>query len=186
MTRAEGRSAMRGRAGWIVARGSLGALLLVSLGSAAAQQAPPPSSSLFSQHAQQAGVKACASVYPALGAMVTGASAYVVASSWNTGAPDAHPVQGLVGVMIDAPQYRGPAAGVVLAAPTADGCAGGAVRIVPFPQSCAEVAKQLPAGSRLVRDLSGTPLYDIGGDQGQVMLLDGQKSCIAISVNRIG
>lgn len=173
----------------LAAYGSLAALLVAASASAAVQQGAPippsPPPSLFAQHAQQAGLKACAAAYPALGAMVASGADYNVASSWNTEAPDAHPMQGLVGMTVGAPQYKGPAVGVVLATPTPGGCTGGAIRIVPFPQTCAVIAQQLPAGSKLVRDLSGTPLYQIGGNQGQVMLLSAQEGCVTISINRI-
>jgi hypothetical protein len=65
------------------------------------------------------------------------------------------------------------------------GCVGSAIRIVPFPQSCAAIAQELPAGSKLLRTMSGTSLYEMGGRQGQVILLNNQKGCAAISVNQI-
>ncbi len=148
------------------------------------QRAPQPS--LFEKHSAQAGLTACAGVYSTLGTMVTEASSYNVASAWSSAAPDMHPMRGLVGLMLNVPQYQGPAAGVVFAIPASQGCAGGAVRVVPFPQSCAEIARQLPPGSRLVRELSGVPLYETGGNAGQVMLLSNQSGCVAISTNQIG
>lgn len=176
-----------------VKRGLIGAVMLISLAGtsmiAAAQQqnAPPPTQTpYFAQHAVQAGTKNCAAAYPELGAMVTQGANYSVVSSWNKAAPDAHPIQGLTGIAIESPQYSGPAAAIVFAAPTVAGCAGNAVRIVPFPQACAVLAKQLPTGSHLVRNLSGTDLYEIGGGTGQVMLMSGGADiCIAISVNRM-
>jgi hypothetical protein len=57
---------------------------------------------------------------------------------------------------------------------------------VPFPQACSVIAGRLPTGSQLVRDLSGTALYETQGTGGQVMLMNGAAdSCIAISVGRI-
>jgi len=183
------------RSGHVAWRIGLGALLLVSLGAAidatplqnVPQQPRPASTSLFAQHVAQAGLKRCATAYPALGAMVAKGATYNVASSWNTKAPDANPIQGLVGLTLAIPQYQGPAAGVVFAAPTAaNGCAGNAVRVIPFPQSCPVIVKQLPAGSRLLRDMAGTAIYEIGGSQGQVMLISAKTNCVAVSINRIG
>jgi hypothetical protein len=180
----------------IASRAVLGAVLFMSLGgaidAAALQNVPvqprpsAPGPSLFAQHASQAGVKRCAAVYPALGAMVAEGSTYNVASSWNKQAPDAHPVQGLVGLSLKNAQYQGPAAGVVFAAPTASGCVGDAVRVIPFAQSCPLIVKQLPAGSHLLRDMEGSALYEVGGTGGQVMLIGGKAGCTAISVNQIG
>lgn len=170
---------------------SAGALIFTCLSgvtvfAASAQQNAQPQATPFVQHVRQAGLKACAAAYPALGQMMAGGSPYAVISSWNRKAPDAHSIQALAGLSLNTPEYKGPAAGVVLAAPSPSGCEGNAVRVVPLPQSCAAVVKELPQGSQLVRNLSGTLVYELGAGRGQLMLLSSAASCVAISVNHVG
>ncbi|MGN6620158.1 MAG: hypothetical protein ACTHKR_03725, partial [Sphingomonas sp.] len=92
MTRWKNRLAKLGacRSGLVTWRTGAAAVFAMSLGGAAwgglavekagLRSAPP---SLFVQHVSQAGVKACATTYPALGAMVTASGTYNVASIWN-------------------------------------------------------------------------------------------------------
>ena len=72
----------------------------------------------FLQHAKQAGLKTCSTVFPALGQLLTNGAKYGVQSSGTTKLADNHVVQALVGMNYATQDYSGPAAGLVFAAPT--------------------------------------------------------------------
>jgi hypothetical protein len=50
------------------------------------------------------------------------------------------------------------------------------------PDNATSIGKRT---SRLLRDMEGTGLYEIGGTGGQVMLISGKGGCAAISVNQV-
>jgi hypothetical protein len=167
----------------------IGALCLASLGGmamgAAAVTGATPPQTPFAQHIAQAGIKQCAAAFPALGDILTQGATYAVETAWNPQNPDAHAVQGLVGLSYASQGYQGKAAGIVYAAPSASGCAGQMVRVAPFAQSCADLAKTLPEGTTLAQSLADTPLYNLGDGAGQAMLLSVGQSCVAVSIARL-
>jgi hypothetical protein len=136
----------------------------------------------FLQHAKQAGVQACSSVFPVLGELLTNGAKYDVQSSWNREAPDSHAVQALVGMNYSTGDYSGPAAGVVFASPTKSACEGTMIRVAPFSASCANMSSNLPQGSRLANNLGQISVYDLGGGKGNALLLPAGNSCVVISV----
>lgn len=149
-----------------------------------ASQAQPaaPASNAFRDHARQAGVARCATLYEALGQTLTAGSTYSVNSQWSDDAPDAHVVQGVVGMNYNLSDLKTQAAGVVLAAPAGQSCEGNMVRVAPFQEPCAQVVARLPQGSAQVANLSGTPLYQLGGNAGQALLVPNGNGCIVVSV----
>ena len=159
---------------------------------ASAQDAESPGSSVqatssenpFPAEASRLGVRKCANLYSALGQTVSFGSDYAVLTQVEPSEPDAHAVQGVVGMAYSAPNYSGQAAGVVLATPVGDRCEGQLVRVAPFQRSCAETVGLLPAGSAAVGDLSGVPLYNLGENQGQALLLSSGAGCVVVSVAR--
>lgn len=136
----------------------------------------------FLQHAKQAGLQSCSSVYPVLGELLTTGSQYSVQSIWDTETPDKHAVQALVGMNYATQGYSGPAAGVVFAAPTASVCEGAMVRVAPFAASCAEIPAMLPQGSKLANNLGQVSVYELANGGGNAMLLPAGNNCVVISV----
>lgn len=162
-----------------------GALLTVSAG--AAQQAPSPKASAapvnaFQEQAARLGVRQCANLFATLGQGATNGAAYAVQVQANRAAPDAHAAIGVAGITYDQPNYKGSAAGVVLVTPVGKGCEGTMVRVAPFQASCQEVVRQFPAGSSVATTLSGTPLYNLGGNQGQALLVANGAGCVVVTV----
>lgn len=157
-------------------------------GEAPATPAAAPGMSLpqtpFLDHVQQAGLASCGNVYPVLGMLLTAGSDYSVQSEWNSGEPNGHPVQALVGMNYASEGYSGPAAGIVFAAPVGGACEGTMVRIVPFSGDCGAVAGRLPQGSTLASNLGPVPVYDLADNGGQVLLVPGPGTCVALSVAR--
>ena len=82
----------------------------------------------------------------------------------------------------DLPDLKGEAASIVVAAPVADGCEGHFVRIAPFQKPCPQDLRNLPAGSALVSDLSQVPLYQLGGNQGQALLISSGAGCVVVTI----
>ncbi len=158
----------------------------IAIGAVVAAKGAPAPQSLFVQHAQQAGIKACANAFPMLGDTLTNGASYAAETTWNKQAPDGHSIQSIVGMSYATPKYKAQAAGLIFASPVAGHCEGNMVRVAPFAQSCAEVAKTLSSGSTLARTLSGTPLYNLGGNSGQAALLSTGTGCTVISVVRTG
>lgn len=144
---------------------------------AGAAQADPP----FLAHTRQAGIKTCGTVYPALGQLLTEGSQFMVQSSWNRTAPDAHSVLALVGMTYGA----SPAAGVVFASPSGTRCDGNLVRVVPFAEDCNAAATKLPQGSTPAANLAGVAVYNLPAAGGQAMLLAAGTGCVALSVLRV-
>jgi len=136
----------------------------------------------FLQHAKQAGLQSCSSIFPALGQMLTTGTTYNVQSIWNNEAPDKHIVEALVGMNYAAQGYSGPAAGLVFAAPTASVCEGTMVRVAPFTGSCADIPALLPKGSKLANNLGQISVYELANGGGNAMLLPTGNSCVVISV----
>ncbi len=136
----------------------------------------------FLQHAKQAGLQSCSTVFPVLGELLTNGTTYSVQSIWNNEAADEHAVQALVGMNYAAEGYSGPAAGVVFAAPTASACEGSMVRVAPFAAACAEIPAVLPEGSKLVNNLGQIGIYELANGGGSAMLLPAGNSCVVISV----
>ncbi|BCH27389.1 hypothetical protein MesoLjLc_72760 [Mesorhizobium sp. L-8-10] len=136
----------------------------------------------FLQHAKQAGLQSCSSVYPVLGELLTTGSQYSIQSNWNPETPDKHAVQALVGMNYATPGYSGPAAGVVFAAPGASVCEGTMVRVAPFAASCAEIPAMLPQGTKLANNLGQISVYELANGGGNAMLLPTGNNCVVISV----
>lgn len=166
-----------------------GGLAPVGVAAAAAQsgqpaEAPAPSANPFPAEASKLGVQRCANLYSALGQTVSFGSDYAVLTQTEPSAPDAHAVQGLVGITYSGPDHNGQAAGIVLAAPVGDSCEGQMIRVAPFQRSCADTLSLLPAGSTTAGQLSGVPLYELGGNQGQALLVSSGTSCVVVTVAR--
>jgi hypothetical protein len=141
-----------------------------------------PADTPFLQHVKQAGLQACANVFPGLGTLLTNGSQYGVRSSWNNDKPDEHVVQALVGMNYATEGYSGPAAGVVIAAPTGKLCEGSMVRVAPFATSCADMPAKLPKGSKLLSNLTQISVYELPDNGGSAMLLPAGNGCAVISV----
>ena len=144
---------------------------------AGAQQPEPP----FVAHMRQAGIKTCGTVYPALGQLLTEGSQFMVQSSWNRAAPDAHSVLALVGMTYG----TAPAAGVVFASPSGNRCDGNLVRVVPFAEDCNAATRRLPQGSSPAANLAGVAVYNLPAAGGQAMLLAAGTGCVALSILRV-
>lgn len=175
--------AITGASGYAVARYDLIGNLLSQPAVAAAndaKQALPDTP--FLQHAKQAGLQSCSTVFPVLGQLLTSGTQYNVQSIWNNEAADKHAVQALVGMNYATQGYSGPAAGIVFAAPVASGCEGSMVRVAPFTGSCPEVSAKFPNGSKLVNTLGQIGVYELGGEGGDAMLLPSGNGCVVISV----
>ncbi|MDQ8754662.1 hypothetical protein RCO27_00325 [Sphingosinicella sp. LHD-64] len=127
-------------------------------------------------------MRRCANLLSALGQTVAYGSTYTVHTQAEPAAPDAHGVQGVVGMTYDTPGYSGPAAGIVLAAPVGEGCEGQVVRVAPYQRACPDVVALLPAGSVQAGMLSGVPLYTLGGNQGQALLVASGGACVVVTV----
>ncbi len=136
----------------------------------------------FLQHAKQAGLQSCSTVFPVLGELLTSGTTYSVQSIWNNEAADKHVVQALVGMNYAAEGYNGPAAGVVFAAPTASACEGAMVRVAPFAATCADIPAMFPEGSKLANNLGQISVYELANNGGNAMLLPTGNNCIVISV----
>ncbi|NSX02691.1 hypothetical protein [Cupriavidus gilardii] len=153
---------------------------------AAAQAAPANAqqnaAASFQKQAADLGIKSCANLFAALGDSLTRGTTYASNAATQKDAPNDHAAQAVVGMRYDTPNYKGQSAGVVFTSPTKSGCEGGLVRVAPFPQSCPDVVKQLPQGSTLATTLSGTPLYNLGGNQGQALLVPSGNSCVVVTV----
>ncbi|TPJ66011.1 hypothetical protein FJ471_14385 [Mesorhizobium sp. B2-7-1] len=90
-------------------------------------------------------------------------------------------MQALVGMDYATTQYNGPAAGVIFAAPTGSACEG-MVRVVPFAKPCTSVPAMFPPNSKISDNLGQVAVYELGGNNGQALLLPSAQSCIVISV----
>lgn len=161
------------------------------LGDQASAQVQPSSEKVsaqgdtpFDKHISQAGIHGCAKVFSALGQALTLGSSYAVKTQWNDTSADTHTLQAVAGMSYDTSDYKGQAAGIVFASPIDQGCEGNLVRVVPFPKTCQEVVATLPQGSKLSETLSGTPLYDIGNNANQVLLVPAGNSCVVVTVAR--
>ncbi|MCZ0735090.1 hypothetical protein [Phreatobacter sp. AB_2022a] len=132
-------------------------------------------------HMRQAGIKTCGTVYPALGQLLTEGSQFMVQSSWNRAAPDAHSVLALVGMTYG----TAPAAGVVFASPSGNRCDGNLVRVVPFAEDCNAATRRLPQGSSPAANLAGVAVYNLPAAGGQAMLLAAGTGCVALSILRV-
>jgi hypothetical protein len=139
----------------------------------------------FQEHISQAGIRACANLFPVLGQALTFGSTYAVNTQWNKTSPDAHSVQAVAGMSYNTPEYKEQAAGVVVASPMATGCEGTFVRVAPFQKPCKEVIATLPQGSTLAETLSGTPLYNLANDSGQALLISSGTSCVVVSMGSL-
>jgi hypothetical protein len=169
--------------------GAIGVALLAGSAQAGAQSGPPanapaPAVDAFREQAGRLGVQRCADLFAGMGRGVALGSTYTVQVQADPSAPDAHAVQGVVGMAYNRPDYRGQAAGIVLAAPVGQACEGQLVRVAPFQRSCQQVVGLLPAGSTAAGNLSGVPLYDLGDDQGQALLVPSGATCVVVTVAR--
>ncbi|HJS09987.1 hypothetical protein [Sphingopyxis sp.] len=141
-----------------------------------------PGTRVFAEQAGKLGAQKCARLYSVLGDLVSQGANYAVRTETNKQAPDAHPIQGAVGMTYNLPDLKGQAAGLVFAAPVANGCEGHFVRIAPFQKPCEQVVKDLPAGSVGAANLSGVPVYQLGGGQGQALMIPSGASCVVVTV----
>jgi hypothetical protein len=147
-----------------------------------APDAVSPGARVFAEQAGKLGAQKCARLYSVLGDLVSHGADYAVRTETNKQAPDAHLIQGAVGMTYNLPDMKGQAAGLVFASPVANGCEGHFVRIAPFQKPCQQVVKDLPAGSVAAADLSGVPVYQLGGGQGQALMIASGASCVVVTV----
>jgi len=151
--------------------------------SALAQQAAAPAAAnLFQEQATKLGAKTCTGLYSALGGLVAQGSTHAVRTQTNKESPDTHLVRGTVGMTYNLPELKGQAAGVVLAAPRGKGCEGQFVRVAPFQRTCQQMVGLLPKGSATKANLSGVPLYELGGGQGQALMIASGQSCVVVTI----
>lgn len=139
-------------------------------------------SDVFSQQAGELRANSCAGLYAALGNAAVMGSNYAVRTEANRATPNAHAVQGAVGMTYNLPNMKGQAAALVSAAPVGNKCEGQFVRVVPFQIGCNQILRDFPAGSKLIGNLSGVPLYQLGDAGGQALTISSDKSCIVVSV----
>ncbi|GGB89859.1 hypothetical protein GCM10011494_05270 [Novosphingobium endophyticum] len=149
---------------------------------AAAGKASEAKPDLFAQQAGQLRANACAGLYSALGNGAVAGSTYTLRTEADPAAPDAHTVQGTVGMTYNLPDAKGQAAALVSAAPVGNRCEGQFVRVVPFQTGCSQVLRDFPEGSRPIGNLSGVPLYQLGGNGGQVLTIPSGETCVVISI----
>lgn len=159
-------------------------MLLAAAAPAMAQSADAqaPAADPFRDQADQLGVRRCADVFSALGRTVAWGSTFAVQTQAADAEPDAHSIQGVVGMTYSTPDYSGQAAGIVSAAPAGGGCEGQLVRVAPFQRACPDVLELLPAGSEPAGELSGVPLYNLGDNQGQALLVSSGETCVVVTV----
>jgi hypothetical protein len=164
---------------------TLGTAFLVGNVAAAPQAAAPAQpANPFQAQVGQLGVRKCANLFSALGQTVALGSDYAGQVQTEKAAPDAHGVVGVVGMTYKTPAYSSQAAGVVVATPVGTKCEGQLVRVAPFQRACKDVLALLPAGSTAAGSLSGVPLYNLGGNQGQAMLIASGPACVVVTVAR--
>lgn len=175
-------------------RGLLFGLVIAGVASApaaAATATPPaptasdtvsPGARVFAEQASKLGAQRCSRLYSVLGDLVSHGADYAVRTETNKQAPDAHLIQGAVGMTYNLPDMKGQAAGLVFASPVANGCEGQFVRIAPFQKPCQQVVRDLPAGSVAAANLSGVPVYQLGGGQGQALMIASGASCVVVTV----
>lgn len=171
-----------GAVGYGVGYQPIGSLLSQAAVADTPQDKSSAADSPFMQHAKQAGLQSCSSIFPGLGALLTNGSQYGVQSIWNNETPDRHSVQALVGMNYATEGYSGIAAGVVVAAPTESSCEGSMVRVAPFEVPCAEMPARLPKGSKLTNNLAQVSVYQLPDNNGNAMLLPTGNTCVVISV----
>ena len=153
------------------------------IAAAATSANTPANVDLFRDQANKVGAQSCANLYEALGQGLTRGAAFSVKTEANQSAPDAHIVQGVLGMTYDLPDLKGPAGGIVLAAPGAGGCEGYLVRVAPFQKPCAEVVSLLPAGSVAGQALSGVWRYQLAGTQGQALMIPNGSTCVVVTLS---
>ena len=139
-------------------------------------------SDLFSQQAGQLQVHACAGLYAVLGNAATQGSSYTVRTETDQTTPNTRPVHGTVGMTYNLPNMKGQAAALVSAAPAGNRCEGQFVRIAPFQINCGQILRDFPAGSKLIGNLSGVPLYQLGGAGGQALTIPSGETCVVVSI----
>jgi hypothetical protein len=153
-------------------------------GKVAASKSSAVKSDLFFEQARQLRANTCAGLYAALGNSAVEGSTYTLRTEADSGAPEARPLQGTVGMAYKLPDVKGQAAALVSAARVGDKCEGQFVRIVPFQVNCSQVLRDFPAGSKPISNLSGVPLYQLGGNGGQALTIPTGETCIVVSIVR--
>jgi hypothetical protein len=156
---------------------------LAAAASTAAAAKAPANADVFREQANKVGARSCANLYEALGQGLTRGAAFSVKTEADKAAPDAHIVQGVLGMTYDLPDLKGSAGGVVVAAPGEGGCEGYLVRVAPFQKPCAEVVSLLPAGSTAGEALSGVWRYQLGGTQGQALMIPSGSTCVVVTLS---
>jgi hypothetical protein len=156
---------------------------LAAAASTAAAAKAPANADVFREQANKVGARSCANLYEALGQGLTRGAAFSVKTEADKTAPDAHIVQGVLGMTYDLPDLKGSAGGVVVAAPGEGGCEGYLVRVAPFQKPCAEVVNLLPAGSTAGEALSGVWRYQLGGTQGQALMIPSGSTCVVVTLS---
>lgn len=139
---------------------------------------------LFTAHALARGVKTCAATYALLGKALTNGASFALQTQVADSAPNAHSVQGTVGMRFT-PGARGPeqAAGVILVAPNGASCEGNSVRVIPLKQRCADATALLPPGSKLQSPLSDLAFYLLPSGE-QTLLMPVGENCVAVTTMR--
>lgn len=137
---------------------------------------------IFLRQAGELRVNTCAGLYAALGNAAAEGSSYTARTEADRTAPDVHPVHGTVGMTYNLPNMKGQAAALISAAPAGGKCEGQFVRIAPFQISCSQILRDFPKGSQPIGNLSGVPLYQLGGVGGQALTIPNGDSCIVISI----
>ncbi|MBY4899366.1 hypothetical protein [Cupriavidus sp. AU9028] len=136
----------------------------------------------FQKQAADLGVQSCAALFATLGDSLTRGATFASAAQGQKDSANDHAATAVVGLRYDTPNYKAQAAGIVATSPTSTGCEGHLVRVAPFPQGCPDIVKQLPPGSTLATTLAGTPLFTLGGNQGQALLVSSGNGCVVVTV----
>jgi len=168
--------------GWVMSQ----AKGLTALQRPAAQPAPAADEGkdLFTTHALARGVKTCAATYAALGKALTNGATFAFQTQVAEGAPNAHSVQGTVGMRFGAsPRGLEQAAGVILVAPNGSSCEGNSVRVIPLKQRCTEATALLPPGSKPMSPLADLAFYLLPSGE-QTLLVPVGDNCVAVTTLR--
>lgn len=138
-------------------------------------------SSVFGQHATNAGVKRCSGLFDNMGQSLVGNSEHAAVSNWDENDPDGHAIWSVVGMRFTGSEGSQPAGGLIFAAPSAgEGCEAVLTRIVPSQASCDEVSRHLPEGSSRMTSLHGSEVFRIPSG-GASLLVPSETGCVIVN-----
>ncbi len=141
---------------------------------------------IFNNHVEQAGVKACKDVFPALGFAAAAGSTFNATTSWSDKNPDQHSISSIVGMSFNTDQFKGSGASLVFSAPTPakDGCEGTFVRVVPVAQDCNTFLAGLPKDSKIGNSLQGLPVITTQNGLQIILMPSAGNGCVVMTTSR--